>query len=178
MLNNAGISFQNISPDIDEEAFIDKSEKPETIAMNLAYAKAEIIAADFSNCLILGADTLVAYDNKIMGKPTDIEEAKYFLKLLSGQIHQVITGYSLIHKQRNYAFTDFSVTNVQIESITEKDIDEYVNSENILDAAGAYKIQGSFSKFITKIDGCYFNVVGLPVSKIYKTISLFYTNHL
>ncbi len=170
LLENAGIPFEVVYPKADED--IDLT-NPYELVSKLSILKAESVAYDYPNRLVIGADTIVYADNKVLTKPISYDEAYKFLNMLSDSSHKVITGFSLVNAVNNYAFTDYSVTNVYVDCISNSEIRDYLNREDVFDAAGSYKIQGLFSKYISKIDGCYNNVVGLPVSDIYKAIKKF-----
>lgn len=115
--------------------------------------------------LVLGADTVVVVDEEVLGKPADRDDARRMLARLAGREHDVMTGICL---RSGAVFTeDIEATRVRFVPLTEDEIDEYVASGEPMDKAGAYAIQGRASKFIDRIEGCYFNVVGLPVAKLY-----------
>ena len=116
--------------------------------------------------LIISADTVVAVDDEILGKPVDKEDARRMISLLSGKVHQVYTGVTLSLNGKEKTFSE--KTNVEFFDLTENEIEEYISSKEPYDKAGAYGIQGLASRFIKKIDGCYFNVVGLPVNLLNK----------
>ena len=127
-------------------------------------AKASINPLDCTE-IILGADTVVSLNDTIYGKPNDDKEAFMMLKNLSGKIHQVYTGIALI--KNGEVFTDVCVTDVTIKELSDEEILNYIKTKEPSDKAGAYAIQGLFSVFVEKINGCYFNVVGLPLSCLY-----------
>lgn len=134
----------------------------------LAFDKAINVSKRHKNALIIAADTVVVLNNKILGKPRDIEEAKNMLRALSGDVHTVVTGICF---GINENISSYSVqTRVEFFPLTEEEINDYVSIENVLDKAGAYGIQGYASKFIKRIDGDYFNVMGLPLSFLYQKI--------
>ena len=126
--------------------------------------------ADNDDFLVIGADTIVYNDGKVLGKPKDEEDAKMMIRSLAGKKHQVYTGVCLISNENaDLSIQKFySMTDVYVDDISDKEIAEYVATGDPLDKAGSYGIQGVFSKHIRKIDGDYFNVVGLPVNEIYK----------
>ena len=122
--------------------------------------------------IILGADTVVAFDGKVLGKPKDTQQAKEMLSMLSDNTHQVFTGVTILYKKQGglKSETFYDKTTVYTYPISDKEIDEYIMTGEPMDKAGSYGIQGIGAKFIKKIDGDYNNVVGLPVSKIYQKI--------
>ncbi len=150
----------------------------------MATEKAEAAAhriARPSNTPILGADTVVVIGSRTLGKPASPEEARAMLRLLSGKRHQVLTGLCLLSPpsawpcrvSRLRRETQLAATAVRFSELTEEEIEQYVASEEPFDKAGGYAIQGLASKFIEHIEGCYFNVVGLPVSLVYEMLKRF-----
>lgn len=153
---------------------------PSDIVMELSCQKAEDISSRLSqtekeDCLIIGADTIVALDNQILGKPSDEAEAFSMLSALSGISHQVYTGVTLIHWKKNTKEirTFYEQTEVFFYSITPKQIKAYIATGEPMDKAGAYGIQGLAAAFVRKIDGDYYNVVGLPVSRLLQEMHTF-----
>ena len=118
--------------------------------------------------LVLGADTVVVLDDKILGKPKDKDDAFNMIKALSGRVHSVFTGVCVVGKGVSMTFSE--ETKVEFLPLTDDEINAYINTDEPYDKAGAYGIQGLASKFIRGIQGDYFNVVGLPVSRIYEKI--------
>ena len=140
-------------------------ESPVDYARRLAQAKAEA-AWEGSDEIVLGADTIVVIDGRVLEKPADADDASAMLRLLSGREHTVITGICLRH--RDGIIVDHSATRVRFAALTESEIAEYVASGEPFDKAGAYAIQGLASKFVESVNGCYFNVMGLPLSLVYR----------
>lgn len=140
---------------------------PEQLVMELAHLKARSVAAtSFSSAVIIGADTVVSIDGKILGKPVDQEHAKSMLRQLSGRKHQVFTGISLIEcvaGKQPKVLTDCRKTDVWMRSLSDEDISWYVDTAEPMDKAGSYGIQAFGACFVDRIDGCYFNVVGLSL---------------
>jgi septum formation protein len=160
ILSAAGIPFvREIPAGIDETPAPD--EAPRDYVMRLAREKAATVAVD-SGRIVLGADTTVVIAGEILGKPVDAPDAMRMLRLLSGRVHEVLTGIC-IHDQ----IVDAATTRVWFSLLSETEIEAYVASGEPMDKAGAYGIQGLASKFITRIEGCYFNVMGLPISLVY-----------
>lgn len=153
-----------------------KEEKPSQLVMDLSYQKAFEIAEGLSqNAIVIGADTVVAKDDRIYGKPKDKEDAKRMLESLSDSEHSVFTGVTmlLLKNGEQYAETFFEETVVKVGYVSEEEIAEYLTDDEYKDKAGAYAIQGKFGKFITGICGDYNNVVGLPVSRLYYELTEF-----
>ncbi len=161
LLRQAGIPFIVIPADVDEEPL--PGEEPRAHVERLAREKALAVSAAPADT-VLGADTVVVVDGQILGKPRDAADAVRMLRLLSGREHQVITGICLRRGSR--LITDAETTTVRFVSLSEDDIRDYVASGEPLDKAGAYAIQGLASKFIDRIEGCYSNVVGLPLARV------------
>ena len=143
-------------------------ETPVRLVQRLAEEKARAVERN-SRDTVLGADTVVCVDEAILGKPTDEEDAKRMLRLLSGRDHFVRTGICLLASDK-YVI-DSSTTKVSFARLTEAEIQEYTRSGEPSDKAGAYAIQGLAAKFVRSIEGCYHNVVGLPVSLIYRHLN-------
>jgi septum formation protein len=141
------------------------SESPVDYVRRLARDKAES-SWETAEEVVLGADTVVVADDHVLEKPKDADDARRMLKLLSGREHSVITGICLRHA--GGVIVDHAETMVRFAKLTDAEIDAYVESGEPMDKAGAYAIQGLASKFIERIDGCYFNVVGLPVPLVYR----------
>jgi septum formation protein len=164
LLRTARIPFTVRPADVDETPLPD--EPPEAHVARLAEAKAR--ASWCPGEITLGADTVVTLDNLILGKPKDSTDARRMLRQLSGRTHQVLTGVCLYDGVK--AETGFEKTEVEFLELSDEEIDSYVAGGEPLDKAGAYGIQGEASKFVRRIDGCYFNVVGLPLARVYDFI--------
>ncbi len=164
ILENLEIDFQIITSNIQE--IISKELSPAEVAKQFAYIKAKDVSNKLKgNYLVIGADTIVE-SNKILGKAKNQQEAYDMLKLLSGKVHRVITGFSIIDCLTGQEFVDCETTNVYFRDLKDNEIQNYIASGEYIDKAGAYGIQGRASLFISKIEGDYFNVVGLPVFKL------------
>lgn len=147
---------------------------PIEVVEELSFIKASDIAGQVKEeSIIIGADTIVVYKNQILGKPKDKEHAFKMIKELQGNVHQVYTGVSLIikpEKKQEKIITCSVETKVGICSMTDEQIYRYIDTKEPLDKAGAYAIQGKFAIYINHLDGDYYNVVGLPISKIYEML--------
>lgn len=143
---------------------------PEAIAMHNAEGKALEIAKKHPNSLILGVDTIGAYQHHILGKPKDLEDARRILKILNGTTHEVVSGICLIDTENNRKITKAEKTLVTFTKMSPQEIDAYLGSGESMDKAAAFAIQGLGSLFIEKIDGDYFNVVGLPIFRLYQML--------
>jgi septum formation protein len=165
LLTAAGIPFIVRAPQITEERR--SNETALDYVQRLAAEKAEAVALAPDE-IALGADTVVTLGEHVLEKPRDQADACGMLDLLSGKEHQVITGICLRTPARRVV--DSAVTRVRFTTLSPQEIDDYVASGEPMDKAGAYAIQGLASKFIERIDGCYFNVVGLPIPLVYRRL--------
>ena len=162
ILNN----FKVIDSKLDESKV--KIEKPSKYCKKLAQLKARKIAQNHTNDIIIGADTIVYLKKKILGKPKDYKEASNMLKKLSGQTHTVYTGVSILSINQNLNINFSEKTNVTFYEISDNQIDWYITNNKPYDKAGSYGIQDGSQLFVKSINGNYENVIGLPISKIYR----------
>ena len=169
LLKNIGVKFEIIKSDFCENiSGID--DKPEKIAQQLAYGKAKDVSDKLDEGIILGADTIVVFVGEIYGKPKDEEDAVRMLNNLSGKTHQVITGVALIDKKNDKTVVGHETTSVTFNKLTQDEIKAYIKSGDYIGKAGGYGIQNKGAILINKIEGCYFNVVGLPINKVYQML--------
>jgi septum formation protein len=168
LLRNVGISFEVRPAEIDES--VREGEDPFEYVRRLAHEKAlEALKAAESGVIVIGADTTVVVDGESLGKPVGEADARRMLRLLSGREHQVTTGVCVAFrdgKGKAVAEVESEVTVVRFAEMSTDEIADYVASGEPMDKAGAYAIQGRASQWIPKIEGCYFNVVGLPVARV------------
>jgi septum formation protein len=169
ILRNAGIAFEIRPTQIDETAL--PGETPHAMVARLAEAKARAAAsqmdADLVECIIVGADTTVELDAEILGKPRDAGHAREMLAKLSGRTHHVLTGLFLLRLPSRATQTAIENSAVTFAPLSENEIDAYVATGEPLGKAGAYAIQGVAGRYVPRIEGCYFNVVGLPMARLY-----------
>jgi septum formation protein len=165
ILQQAGIRFEVRPADIDETPRHD--EPPRDYVTRVAREKAMAIPAGPTE-IVLGADTTVVVAGQILGKPRDAADARQMLEALSGRRHDVLTGICL--RKASRWIEDCSTTGVWLAALSGAEIEEYVASGEPMDKAGAYGIQGLASRFVERIEGCYFNVMGLPVSLVYRRL--------
>jgi septum formation protein len=165
ILRQAGIPFVVRTAPVDESGL--PAENPSAYVQRLAEAKARAITAAPEET-VLGADTTVVIDGEILGKPTDTADAARMLSLLSGKRHDVLTGICLLRDGR--AECAYATTAVYFAQLSDREIAAYVAGGEPMDKAGAYAIQGLASKFIERIEGDYFNVMGLPVAMVYRRV--------
>ncbi|OGC04858.1 hypothetical protein A2276_02720 [candidate division WOR-1 bacterium RIFOXYA12_FULL_43_27] len=171
LLKKAVPEFTVLESGVDEAAITKRD--PVEFAVEAAILKAKAIGDKDPEATVLGADTVVAIDRKILGKPKDEADARKTLALLSGTKHKVITGIALYKKDEDKLLTDYELTYVKFKKLSEKDIDEYLATGGHADKAGSYAIQETGDKFVEKIDGDYDNVVGLPVARLKKLLKRF-----
>lgn len=165
ILAAAGIVFTVRVPNIDEVR--QPGETPLAYVKRLATEKAAAVNLDPGE-IALGADTVVVYQDHVLEKPRDANDAMRMLSILNGRQHEVITGICL--RTETESVSDAQITKVQFADLTREQISGYIASGEPIGKAGAYAIQGLASKFIEKVDGCYFNVVGLPVAMVYRRL--------
>ena len=169
ILRDAGIAFEIHATQINEAEL--PSEAAHAMVARLAEAKARAAAAQIGasahDCIIVGADTTVELDGEILGKPRDSTHAREILAKLSGRIHHVSTGMFLLRLPGNATRAAVENSAVTFVPLSAKDIDAYVASGEPLGKAGAYAIQGLAGRYISRIEGCYFNVVGLPLARLH-----------
>jgi len=168
ILAAVGWKFEKEVADVDETEF--PGEKPDEYVLRLGKIKAETVAANHKNALILGADTIVVIDNQIIGKPKDFDDARRMLKMLSGNWHEVLTGVALVKVFKGNFETkvDLQKTRVKFAEMNDAEIEFLIEKGEPLDKAGAYAVQAQAALFIEEIRGDYWNVVGLPISLVYK----------
>jgi septum formation protein len=172
LLQRAGFEFE-VRPSGAEEVRR-SGECPEEFARRTAREKSLRVAASSApGSLVLGADTVVVIDGLILGKPSDGDEAARMLRMLSGSSHRVVTGVCLVRAPVEVQALAHETTLVRFRHLEEEEIRDYVGSGESLDKAGAYAIQGLASRFVTRIEGCYFNVVGLPIPLVYEMLKPF-----
>ncbi len=178
ILASVGWEFTKDVADIDETEF--KGETPEDYVQRLAREKAEKVAEKYDEAIILGADTTVVIDDQIIGKPTDLDDARRMIKMLSGNWHEVLTGIAIVRSEPSAVadglrlsfktFIGIQKTRVKFAEMSNEEIEFLVQKGEPLDKAGGYAVQAQAALFIEKIEGDYWNVVGLPISLVYKLI--------
>lgn len=171
MLRALGLKFEVVTSEIEEK------QEPTTSISELvehnALVKARDVSKKFASGLVIGADTVVVFEGKIYGKPTDLEDARRMLRTLAGRTHQVYSGVAVVRVEDGESRTAHAVTDVTFRCLSEEQIDRYLRMIDPLDKAGAYAIQGAGGIIIEKISGCYYNVVGLPLITLDKLLGSF-----
>lgn len=165
ILQGLGLQAQIIPSNIIEE--VPRGVPPQEVAIHLALQKARDVASRLDyQALVIGADTIVVLEGEIMGKPGSPQEAFDMLSKLAGKEHEVITGIALVDSGGNVEIADYQSTRVKMKEVDSNRLWKYVETGEPLDKAGAYAVQGKASVFIERIDGCFFNVMGLPVTRL------------
>jgi len=140
---------------------------PWKLVEELSKKKSEYVAQQISKGIIIGADSVVVLNGKILGKPRDRHDSYKMLSLLSGKTHQVYTGFTVIKKPQHIVISDHEVTHVKFRKLETEEIEQYIESGQPVDKAGSYGIQDDAAVFVESITGCYYNVVGLPITKLF-----------
>lgn len=169
LLSLLGIPFEVIVSDFEES--IDESKPLEKEIERLSFGKAKTVFDKNEDAIVIGSDTIVTIDNKVLGKPKTIDKAMEMLEEIQGREHVVITGVTIMSKEKTETF--YTASKVYFNPMSKEEIEEYTNTKEPLDKAGAYAIQGIGCKFINKIDGDYYSIMGLPVSELYTRLKQF-----
>ncbi|WP_026661053.1 Maf family protein [Butyrivibrio sp. AC2005] len=172
LLGSLGINFE-IIPATDDEHIT--SDVPSEVVTSLSQQKAKeifhkLLTDNKDTLVVIGSDTVVSYKEKILGKPTDREDAKRMIQSIAGDTHEVYTGVTLMYTDETGSkeFSFYECTKVRVFPMTDSEIEDYLNTDEPYDKAGAYGIQGIFGKYVEGIDGDYNCVVGLPVARLYQ----------
>lgn len=169
LLKQLGIKFKSFSVNSIEE-FID-GEHPVECVKRIAMEKMEIANKKVNGGIIITADTIVVLNKNVIGKPLNKQDAIKILSMLSGKVHTVYTGFCVLNQKTNKQIVNYERTEVEFRQLTRDEIVDYVKGRSPMDKAGAYGIQDDFGAvFVKRINGCYYNVVGLPLTKLYNTL--------
>lgn len=169
LLKLLNIRFRTLEVHLDED--IPEQEDPADSVKRLSVEKLALAREKVRKGIIITADTIVVLDNHVLGKPADKKDAVRMLNILSGRTHTVYTGFSIYNSQTGRTITDLQKTAVTFRTLGQHEIEEYVDGGSPMDKAGAYGIQDDFGAvFVEKISGCYYNVVGLPLSRLYRDL--------
>jgi septum formation protein len=170
ILRDAGLSFTVLSAAVDETPV--SGESAQDMVQRLANAKAELVAARaIGPAIIIAADTTVVLDGHFLGKPRTSDEARKMLEMLSGRTHSVLTGVTLIRLPDAEHREFFETTHVQFAKLSNEVITQYIATGEPMDKAGAYGIQGRAGRYVPRIEGCYFNIVGLPLARLMQSLT-------
>jgi len=172
ILKNSGFNFKIIPSKIDESK-VSVNLKPEDYCVELAKSKSKNIANQYINYTVIGSDTIVYINGKILNKPKDFNDAKEMLNMLSGNTHEVFSGVSVKNINLNINISFYEKTEVTFYKVSSKEITNYINEFKPFDKAGSYGIQDGSKIFIKKINGSYENIMGFPISKFYQSIKYF-----
>lgn len=168
LLEQAGLRISVIPSTVDESAA--DTQAPEDYVRRLAEAKADDIARRHPEAWVIGADTVVVIDGRVLGKPADTDQARRMLHRLSGQRHRVHTGFAIVCRERSRRFSAVATTEVAFKTLSPAEIEWYLKTGEPFDKAGAYAIQGIGTFLVRRIDGSYTNVVGLPVCEVIEVL--------
>lgn len=164
-----GLEFDIVASGFEEDMTQDLG--PEELAKTLAYGKAADVAKKYQEGIVLGIDTFVSFTGQKLGKPKTESEARDLLKSFSGKELHVYSGVAMIDCETGTEIKDCEISEVKFRELSDEEIDRYVKTGEPMDKAGAFAVQGLGSIFIEKINGCYANIVGFPISNIYKNLS-------
>ncbi|UCF79852.1 MAG: septum formation inhibitor Maf [Candidatus Eiseniibacteriota bacterium] len=168
LLEMIGLRFEVAVPEVDEGELLEG--EPEQVVVELALRKALSVANGYPEALLIGADTVVVLEGRVLGKPEDATQAEGMLRVLSGKTHTVYTGLALVDTRTGMRWTAYERSLVRMKRLAESEIAAYVRTGEPLDKAGSYGIQGLGSIFISDVNGCFFNVMGLPVRRLYEML--------
>ena len=170
ILRDAGLSFTVLSSAVDETPI--PNESAQDLVQRLADAKAELVAARaVGPAIVIAADTVVVLDGLILGKPRTSDDARNMLAKLSGRTHSVVTGVTLVRLPDAERRRFIEATHVYFATLTDDELTRYLATEEPFDKAGSYAVQGRAGRYIPRIEGCYFNVVGLPLSRLCRELA-------
>ena len=169
LLKQLGIKFKSFSVNSIEEFF--DGEHPIESVKRIALEKMQLAKKEVNNSIIITADTIVVLDKKVLGKPQNEEDAIKILSMLSGKKHTVFTGFCVLNQKTKKQIVNYEKTEVEFRKLTKDEIIDYVKGGSPMDKAGAYGIQDDFGAvFVKRIEGCYYTVVGLPLTNLYNTL--------
>lgn len=175
LLRQAGLTFKVIPSNIDETLIPRSHTSPAEYVLKLAEAKVADVSGKYPDSWVIGADTIVVFENDILGKPRSKDDARRMLMRLSGKTHQVLTGYAISHGTGGRLFSETVTTHVHFKNLAENEIEWYIRTTEPYDKAGAYAIQELGSFLVKGIAGSYTNVVGLPICEV---VDFFYREGL
>ena len=176
LLEKIGLSFEIIPSNVENHS--QNFSSPEEMVKILSLDKARAVASKVNDGIVIGADTIVVFNGKILGKPKNEEDAENMLKRFSNNTHEVITGIAVIDAKNGREMVDCVKTKVTMRRLCDDEIKKYVASGEPLDKAGAYGLQDKAGVFVEKVDGCFYNVVGLPLSRLTEMLRDFGVNVL
>ena len=176
ILKKIGLRFA-VQPSAIDECQPWDHRSPAEYTQELAKRKARAVAAPINNGIVIGADTIVVLGAELLGKPASEAEAREMLRRLAGKTHRVFTGFAIIDRPSNHEVAASEMTEVTFRDLDDAEIAAYVRSGEPMDKAGAYGIQDASAVFAERINGCFYNVVGFPLTRFYLTLHSFFRNH-
>jgi len=171
ILDQLRIPFLVFTEEMDENRFSSQRRRIRSLVMLISRNKAQAAATHFSNGLVLGADTVVSFNRKVLGQPGSADDARKYLRMLSGNTHQVFSGITVLNTADGISYSSFSCTSVRFRRLSEKQISSYIERGEWSGKAGGYAIQGEAALFVEGIIGSFYNVMGLPVEELYRLLS-------
>ncbi|MEI6316437.1 MAG: nucleoside triphosphate pyrophosphatase [bacterium] len=171
LLAKTGLAFEICPGDYEEDMTLQM--EPKELAKFLSLGKAQSVVSKFPDALIIGSDTFLSFEDKVLGKPHTPEKAKEMLQMLRGNMHSVLTGYAIIDTKNNKIINDVVETKVCFKNYSDQEIDEYIATGEPLERAGGYAIQEIGKKLVEKIDGDLDSAIGLPVKNILESLKEF-----
>ena len=170
LLTKLGVQFTVLVAQVEEDSFFSKSVAIDDSLSAVSLEKARVVGGLVQKNVIIGADTVVILDGRVLGKPSGYTEASEMLQQLSGRSHIVKTGVSIFDNVSNKSLSEVVKTTVQFKKLSDEEISWYLEAGEFFDKAGAYGIQGRAGVLIEKIEGCYYNVVGLPINSVHEML--------
>lgn len=168
LLEQVGLNFEVVESPYEEDMTIDKD--PYRLASTLALGKASAVAESYNDAIIIAADTFVIFAGKFLGKPKSKEEARAMLKTIDDKKVQVVSGYAIMDTKNNECINSYGEGSVKMAKMDEKDIDWYINTEEPLDKAGAFGVQGKGSVFIESVEGDWYSIIAMPIRQVYRHV--------
>jgi septum formation protein len=171
LFEKTGLTFEVVPGKYEEDMTLPLS--PLDLAIHLSKGKAQSLVGEYSDAIIIGADTFVSYDNKVIGKPHTPEKARATLSMLRGNCHGIITGFTIIDTRENKIISRAVETKVYFRNFSDKEMEDYITTGEPLDKAGSYGIQALGKGFVEKIEGDYDNIIGLPIGDLMSSLKEF-----
>jgi len=174
LLAQAGLVFEAVASEYEEDMTLPM--EPGELVKFLSKGKAEAVAKNYDDAIVIGGDTFISFNGHVLGKPHTKERAKEMLTMLSGNEHSVLSGFTVIDTKNKKTISDFVEAKIKFKKLSEKEIDDYIATEEPLTRAGAYAIQTVKDTFVEKMDGDYDSIVGLPVTRVKEIVDSFLSN--
>jgi septum formation protein len=171
LLKREGIDFESVPSDYEEDMTLDMP--PHELAMFLSRGKAEAVAKKYDDAIVIGGDTFISFEGKVLGKPHTPERAREMLTMLSGRTHSIISGYTIIDTKTGRSFSEAVEGRLIFRDILKDEMEDYIKTEESLKCAGGYALQGEGKKFVERFEGDYDSILGLPVKDVIKVLKDF-----